>query len=109
MSVIGLHQVVSASRSFSLAESHTNTLPSFTRMIPVAGYCGIPNTAQAVSANLAVTQPVAGGWVSIWPEGSAQPSPLVAAINYAAGQTINGLSQDSWIDEHCQAAKARHA
>ncbi len=59
------------------------------RVFPVAGYCGIPSTALAVSANLSVTQPVAGGWVSIWPEGAAQPSPLVAAITYALGQTIS--------------------
>ena len=58
------------------------------RVFPVAGYCGIPNTAQAVSANLTVTQPVANGWVSMWPEGAAQPSPLVSSINYATGQTL---------------------
>jgi len=63
--------------------------PLSPRVIPVAGYCGVPATAWAVSANLSVTQPVAGGWVSIWPEGFAQPSPLVAAITYAQGQTIS--------------------
>jgi hypothetical protein len=62
------------------------------RVFPVAGYCGIPNTAQAVSANLSVTQPLAAGWVAVWPEGSTQPSPLVAAITYGQQQTIsNGL------------------
>jgi hypothetical protein len=58
------------------------------RVFPVAGYCGIPNTAQAVSANLTVTQPLASGWISIWPEAHPQPSPLVASITYSQGQTI---------------------
>jgi hypothetical protein len=58
------------------------------RVFPVAGYCGIPNTAQAVSANLTVTEPVDRGWVAVWPEGAAQPSPLVSSINFALGQTV---------------------
>jgi hypothetical protein len=63
--------------------------PLTPRVFPVAGYCEIPSTALAVSANLTVTQPVAAGWVSISPESGAQPSPLVASITYAQGQTIS--------------------
>jgi hypothetical protein len=63
--------------------------PLTPRVIPVAGYCDIPNTAQAVSMNVTVTQPVAGGWVSVWPEGAPQPSPLVASMTYAAAQTLS--------------------
>jgi hypothetical protein len=62
------------------------------RVFPVAGYCGIPNTAQAVSANLTVVSPLAAGYVSIWPEGAVQPVPLVASMTYAAGQVISNAA-----------------
>src|SRR5258707_9923260 len=58
------------------------------RVFPVAGNCGIPSSAQAVSANMAVTNTSATGFLSVWPEGAPQPSPLVASMNYSAGQTI---------------------
>jgi hypothetical protein len=54
----------------------------------VAGHCGIPATAQALSANMAVTNTSAAGFLSVWPEGAPTPSPLVASMNYSAGQTI---------------------
>jgi hypothetical protein len=58
------------------------------RVFPVAGNCGIPASAQAVSANMAVTNTSALGFISVWPEGAPTPSPLVASMNYSAGQTI---------------------
>ena len=58
------------------------------RVFPVAGHCGIPSTAQAVSANIAVTNTSGVGFISIWPDASPQPVPLVASLNYSAGQTI---------------------
>src|SRR5512132_1541364 len=58
------------------------------RVFPVAQNCGIPSTAQAVSANMAVTNTSAAGFLSVWPEGAPQPVPLVASMNYSAGQTI---------------------
>jgi hypothetical protein len=58
------------------------------RVFPVAGYCGIPNTAQAVSANLTVTEGEDRGWVAVWPEGAPQPSPLVSSINFVPGVNI---------------------
>src|SRR5204863_7672899 len=58
------------------------------RVFPVAGHCGIPMTAQAVSANMAVTNTTGLGFISVWPEGATQPAPLVASMNYSAGQTI---------------------
>jgi hypothetical protein len=58
------------------------------RVFPVAGHCGIPLSAQAVSANMAVTNTSAAGFLSVWPEGAPTPSPLVASMNYSAGQTI---------------------
>jgi hypothetical protein len=58
------------------------------RVFPVAGHCGIPLSAQAVSANMAVTNTSGVGFISVWPEGAPQPSPLVASMNFSAGQTI---------------------
>jgi hypothetical protein len=54
----------------------------------MASNCGIPSTAQAVSANMAVTNTSGVGFISVWPEGAPQPVPLVASLNFAAGQTI---------------------
>lgn len=58
------------------------------RVFPVAGNCGIPLTAQAVSMNLTVTLTNGAGHLSIWPDGSPQPTPLVSTLNYVAGQTV---------------------
>ncbi len=55
------------------------------RTFPVAGTCGIPATAKAISVNLAVTQPTVAGNLRLRPGGV--PVPLVSSINYIAGQT----------------------
>jgi hypothetical protein len=51
----------------------------------LAGTCGVPLTAKAVSLNLTVTQPTAMGNVRIYPAGT--PVPLVSTVNYVAAQT----------------------
>jgi uncharacterized repeat protein (TIGR01451 family) len=56
-----------------------------TRVFIVATNCGIPASAKAVSVNLAVTLPTAGGNVRLFAAG--QPVPTVSSINYSAGQT----------------------
>ena len=56
-----------------------------TRVLDVAGKCGIPLTAKAISVNLAVTQPGAAGNIRLFAAGQAVPS--VSSINYGAGQT----------------------
>jgi len=56
-----------------------------TRVFVMAGNCGIPSTAKALSLNLTVTQPSAGGYVTLFPAG--QPLPPTSSINYRAGQT----------------------
>src|SRR6266436_858861 len=58
------------------------------RVFPVAGHCGIPASAQAVSANFAVTNTSGAGFLAVWPDGSPIPTPLVASMNYSAGQTL---------------------
>jgi uncharacterized repeat protein (TIGR01451 family) len=55
------------------------------RVFPVAGRCGIPATARALSVNLTVAQPSAAGSLRLYPAGI--PLPNVLSISYAAGQT----------------------
>ncbi len=55
------------------------------RTIPIAGSCGVPATAKAVSLNIAVTGPTASGFVKLFPAGGS--APVTSAINYSAGQT----------------------
>jgi plastocyanin len=55
------------------------------RIFVVGGQCGIPPAARSVVLNVTVTQPMAGGHVTLHPGGS--PIPLASAINYSAGQT----------------------
>jgi uncharacterized repeat protein (TIGR01451 family) len=56
-----------------------------TRTLAVAGLCGIPPTAKAISINLAVTLPSSPGNLRLFAAG--QPVPTVSSINYVAGQT----------------------
>jgi hypothetical protein len=55
------------------------------RTFTIAGQCGIPPTATAVSVNLTVTQPSTAGNVRLYPGGV--PMPLVSTINYTTGLT----------------------
>ena len=56
-----------------------------TRVFVMAGACGIPSTAKALSLNVTVTQSSAAGYVTLFPAG--QPLPPTSSINYAAGRT----------------------
>jgi hypothetical protein len=51
----------------------------------LAGSCGVPSTAKAVSVNVTVTSPTAPGDLRLFPGGVA--APLVSTINFAPGQT----------------------
>jgi Subtilase family len=55
------------------------------RGFSLAGVCGIPSTAKAVSLNVTVTGPTTLGDLRLFPLGVALP--LVSAINFAPGQT----------------------
>ncbi len=55
------------------------------RVFPLAGQCGIPPSARAVSVNVTVTAATAQGNLRLSPGGL--PTPLVSTINYLAGQT----------------------
>jgi subtilisin family serine protease len=55
------------------------------RTFALAGQCGIPSTARAVSVNVTITQPTTAGDLRLYPAGATLP--LVSVINYVAGQT----------------------
>lgn len=57
-----------------------------TRTFDLAGQCGIPAGAGAVSLNITVTNTAGPGFIKIYPAGSL--APLVSTLNYVAGQTI---------------------
>jgi hypothetical protein len=65
------------------------------RAFALAGRCGLPATARAVSVNVTVTGPTAAGNLRLHAAGTALPA--VSSLNYASGQTrgnnaIVGLS-----------------
>jgi hypothetical protein len=61
------------------------------RSFVITGRCGIPAEAQAVSANLGVSETEGAGFVLTYPQGG--PVPAVSAVNYErAGQTIANAS-----------------
>ena len=51
----------------------------------VTGDCGIPDTAIALAVNITVTQPTAGGSLTIFAAGTANPG--TETIDYSSGQT----------------------
>ena len=55
------------------------------RTFHIAGQCGIPATARAVSYNFAVTQPTSLGDIRVFPAGI--PLPLTSTVNWRGGQT----------------------
>ncbi len=57
------------------------------REFPVTGVCGIPGTAQGVSAVVTVVLPTAPGFVTLFPADG--PRPVVSAINFPAGGVMN--------------------
>ena len=56
-----------------------------TRSFSLAGVCGVPESARAVSLNVTVTQPVASGSLSLFPGGTSLPT--ASAISFGAGRT----------------------
>lgn len=56
-----------------------------TRAFALAGHCGIPATAKAVSVNVTVTGTTSGGFLSLFPVD--QTFPGTSVVNFAAGAT----------------------
>jgi len=57
-------------------------IASVQRNLTIAGRCGVPTGAAAVTLNLTVTSPTQAGFVSLWPVGGAFP--VVSTINFSA-------------------------
>ncbi|MEX2625473.1 MAG: hypothetical protein WD225_01250, partial [Ilumatobacteraceae bacterium] len=54
--------------------------------VPVAGVSGVPVDAAAVVLNVTVVEPVAAGFVSVFPCGAAVPA--TSSVNFGAGETV---------------------
>jgi hypothetical protein len=83
-------------------------LAASTRVFALAGVCGIPSAAKAVSANVTVTEATGAGDLRVFAGGSALP--LVSSINYSAGQTrannaLLALGPGGTIAVHADQAK----
>jgi hypothetical protein len=68
--------------------------PGATLIVPVAGQGGVPSVnatvpPTAVVLNVTVTNPTAGSYLTIWPDGAI--TPLASDLNYVAGQTVPNL------------------
>lgn len=60
---------------------------NLTRAIPVAGKCGVPASARAVSLNVTVTQSTSDGHLAFFAGAGAGPIPATSTLNYRSGQT----------------------
>jgi hypothetical protein len=56
------------------------------RAFTVAGTGGVPPGAPGVVLNITITQPSAGGYLTVWPDGAAAPA--TSSLNFVAGQTV---------------------
>jgi hypothetical protein len=77
--------------------------PGSDRTFVLAGQCGIPAEARAVSLNVTVTLPTADGSVGLYPAGTRKAG--VSIVSYRAGQTrannaVLGLAGGA-IGAHC--------
>jgi hypothetical protein len=54
------------------------------RTFTIAGQCAVPLTAKSISINATVVQPTSGGYLTLFPGGTA--TPLASTINFGAGQ-----------------------
>jgi len=59
-----------------------------TRNITVAGVCGIPTGAAAISINVAVVTPSAGGFLTLFTGPANTPLPLASTINFQTNRTL---------------------
>jgi hypothetical protein len=61
---------------------------SVPRLIRIAGLCGVPESAQAIVANVTVFEPTSGGWVTLWPTNIEYPGTFTNAF-MAGGARAN--------------------
>ena len=65
--------------------------PAGTLTVQVSGNDGVPSGATGVVVNVTVTGPTSNGYLTVWPDGAAQP--LASNLNFSAGETIANLVQ----------------
>jgi Zn-dependent metalloprotease len=63
----------------------TPLTPGSTRNLPVAGLCGVPPTAKAISANITAVAPTNQGYLTLFAGGTARPE--VSTVSFQAGVT----------------------
>jgi hypothetical protein len=81
------------------------------RTFTIAGACGVPTSARAVSLNATVTEPTAPGNVRLFPAGGGVPP--TSTLNYTTGQTranntVAGLSEDGRLTVRCHPSGSTH-
>jgi len=74
-----------------LADTRMSTPPALVAgaqrtFVLTGGACAIPSTAKALSVNITITQPAAGGHLALFPITSGGV-PTTSSINFSAGQT----------------------
>jgi Right handed beta helix region len=65
-------------------------------VVQVAGKGGVPADASAVVVNVTAVSPTAGGLLTVYPDGSAQPG--TSSLNYGANQTVPNLVTTQMTD-----------
>ncbi len=88
---------VAPCRVVDTRQGQSPLLPGAVRSFAVAGACGIPPTARAVSLNVTAVNPTSGGYINLFPADRAQPA--TSTVNFTAGRVrannaILGLSED---------------
>ena len=69
----------------------TRLVGTVTKRLQITGAGGVPNGAQAISANFTITDAAAGGFLTVW--NCSPERPVVSTLNFAAGDTVpNGAS-----------------
>lgn len=63
--------------------------PQLTQVVAVAGVAGVPVDAVGVALNVTVTNPVAGGFVTVHP--CREVRPVASNVNYVRDQTVPNL------------------
>jgi hypothetical protein len=81
-------------------------LANGTRTFPLAGACGVPSTAKAISANLTVVNPAGAGDVVVFPSGTGIPN--ASSISFRAGRTRANNAQVALSADGMGLATARN-
>ena len=61
------------------------------RFVQIAGLCGVPPTAKAVSLNVTAVGPTESGFVTLWPADLVQPQTSVVNLTVGKTRTNNAI------------------